>query len=78
LNYFLGIEVTSNSGGMILTQRKYAQDILRRVHMENCKPVVTPLCVSEKLSKHNGVPLCEKDVFAYRITVGALQYLTLT
>jgi hypothetical protein len=77
LNYFLGIEVASNSGGMILTQHKYAQDILGQVHMENCKPVSTPLCVSDKLSKHNGVPLCENDVFAYCSTVGALQYLTL-
>jgi hypothetical protein len=37
--------------------------------MENCKLVSTPLCVNDKLSKHNGVPLCEN---------GALQYLTLT
>jgi hypothetical protein len=29
LNYFLGIEVASNSGGMELSQWKYAQDILR-------------------------------------------------
>jgi hypothetical protein len=43
---FLGVEVASNSGGMTLTQRKYAQDILHRVHMENCKPVSTPLCVN--------------------------------
>jgi hypothetical protein len=66
LNYFLGIEVASNSGGMVLTQRKYAQDILRRVHMENCKPVTTPLCVTDKLSKHSGVALCEKDAFTAR------------
>jgi hypothetical protein len=66
LNYFLGIKVASNSGGMVLTQRKYAQDILRRVHMENCKLVTTPLCVTDKLSKHSGVALCEKDAFTAR------------
>jgi hypothetical protein len=63
---------------MVLTQRKYAQDIIRPVHIENCKHVSTPLCYTEKLSKHNDVPLCKKDSFAYQSTVGALQYLTLT
>jgi hypothetical protein len=57
---------------MTLTQRKYAQDILRRVHMENCKPVSTPLCVTDKLSKHNGTLLSEQGAFAYHSTVGAL------
>jgi hypothetical protein len=78
LHYFLGIEVAFNSWGMVLTQRKYAQDIIRPVHIENCKHVSTPLCYTEKLSKHNDVPLCEKDSFAYQSTVGVLQYLTLT
>jgi hypothetical protein len=78
LNYFLGIKVASNSGGMLLTQHKYAQDILRRVHMENCKPVATPLCVTEHLSRDSGVHLSDKDALVYRSTVGALQYLTLT
>jgi hypothetical protein len=78
LNYFLGIEVTYNSGGMTLTQQKYARDILSRVHMENCKSAATPLCATEKLSRAIGKPLTDKDAFVYRSTVGALQYLTLT
>jgi hypothetical protein len=57
---------------MTLTQRKYAQDIIRRVHMENCKPVSTPLCVTDKLSKHNGTLLSEQGAFAYHSTVGGL------
>jgi hypothetical protein len=46
--------------------------------MENCKPVQTPLCVSEKLSSFSGTSLGDQDTFLYRSTVGALQYLTLT
>ena len=33
LNFFLGIEVKKNKDGIILTQEKYATDLLRRVGM---------------------------------------------
>jgi hypothetical protein len=47
LNYFLGIEVTNMKDGLLLTQEKYASDLLKRVGMSNCKPVATPLSTSE-------------------------------
>ena len=43
LHYFLGIEVTKCKDGILLSQEKYAQDILNRVGMNNCKPSPTPL-----------------------------------
>jgi hypothetical protein len=46
--------------------------------MMNCKPVRTPMTVSEKLSSHDGTVLAAEDAFKYRSIVGALQYLTLT
>jgi hypothetical protein len=64
--------------GILLSQEKYATDILRRVGMLACKPVATPLSVSEKLSAHAGDQLGPKDVTQYRSIVGALQYLSLT
>ena len=64
--------------GILLTQEKYASDILRRVGMTDCKPVAAPLSVSEKLSAHEGSPLGPDDATNYRSVVGALQYLTLT
>ncbi|BAB90546.1 putative rice retrotransposon retrofit gag/pol polyprotein [Oryza sativa Japonica Group] len=78
LHYFLGIEVTKVSNGVILTQEKYANDMLKRVNMSNCKPVSTPLSVSEKLTLYEGSPLGPNDATQYRSIVGALQYLTLT
>lgn len=78
VHYFLGIEVNKFSDGIVLTQGKYTSDVLRRVGMNDCKPVSTPLSVSEKLSVHEGDLLGPNDATQYRSVVGALQYLTLT
>ncbi|XP_051211820.1 uncharacterized mitochondrial protein AtMg00810-like [Lolium perenne] len=78
LDYFLGIEVSYNPRGMVLTQRKYALDLLHRANMEHCRAVTTPLSSTDKLSRHTGDPLGPADVFSYRSLVGGLQYLTLT
>lgn len=78
LHYFLGIEVSKVKDGIVLTQDKYASDLLKKVNMSNCKPVSTPISTSEKLSVHDGSLLGEKDATQYRSIVGALQYLTLT
>jgi hypothetical protein len=78
LHYFLGIEVNKVRDGIVLTQEKYANDVLQRVGMINCKPVSTPLSTSEKLSANEGSLLGPSDVTNYRSVVGALQYLTLT
>jgi histone deacetylase 1/2 len=47
LHYFLGMEVTKVRDGIILSQDKYATDLLRRVNMSSCKPVSTPISTSE-------------------------------
>jgi len=79
LHYFLGIEVEKKSNGdLLLTQKKYARDILSRVGMANCKPVTIPMPSIEKMSRHDGDPLGPEDSTKYRSVVGALQYITLT
>ncbi|KAF7151725.1 hypothetical protein RHSIM_Rhsim02G0101900 [Rhododendron simsii] len=37
LHYFLGIEVHHTSDGLLLTQSKYARDLLERANMASCK-----------------------------------------
>jgi histone deacetylase 1/2 len=78
LNYFLGIEVKFLNGGLLLTQRKYASELLRRAGLLKCGPSPTPMISSEKLSAMDGTPLSADESTRYRSIVGGLQYLTMT
>ncbi|XP_066380470.1 uncharacterized protein [Miscanthus floridulus] len=78
LHFFLGIEVKRVGDGLLLSQERYATDVLSRSGMDRVKPVDTPLCVSEKLSLTARDPLSPEDATRYRSVVGALQYLMLT
>ena len=50
MNYFLGLEIHQSNVEIFISQRKYALKILKKFHIEKCKPVATPLFVNEKLS----------------------------
>ncbi|KAK4349644.1 hypothetical protein RND71_032399 [Anisodus tanguticus] len=74
LSYFLRIAVKRHSGGLFLSQRKYAAEIIERVGMSSCKSTPTPVDANPKLSATAGAPY--KDPTRYRSLAGALQYLT--
>ncbi|RVW53002.1 Retrovirus-related Pol polyprotein from transposon RE1 [Vitis vinifera] len=57
LKYFLGIEIAQSSFGVVLSQRKYALDILEETGMLDCKPVDTPMDPNVKLVPGQGEPL---------------------
>jgi hypothetical protein len=78
LHFFLGIEVKRNHNGLVLTQEKYATELLNKVGMHDCKSAPTPLSSTEQLSLYDDTPLGSEDSTQYRSIVGALQYLTLT
>jgi hypothetical protein len=42
LHYFLGIEVRRTQDGLVLSQQRYATDILFRSRMSKCKAIDTP------------------------------------
>jgi hypothetical protein len=78
LHFFLGIEVSKINEGILLSQRKYAMDLVKRAGMNSCKIVGTPISTTEKLSSHIGDPLGPNDATKFRSIVGGLQVLTLT
>ena len=75
LHYFLGIEVHYFSGGMILSQSKYACDLLDRAHMSGSKAIPTPMSIKNNASD---VSTPFPDPRLFRSIVGGLQYLTMT
>jgi len=76
LNYFLGLEVTSNSMGYYLSQFKYANDLVSRARLTDNKIGLSPPEVNVKLSSLEGSPLT--DATLYRQLVRSLVYLTVT
>jgi Reverse transcriptase (RNA-dependent DNA polymerase) len=76
LHYFLGIQVTSQSDGIHISQLQYIRDLLIRAKMDGAKPCSTPFSTGDPLSKFDGNPMA--DPHTYRSIVGALQYATIT
>ncbi|XP_031283362.1 ent-kaur-16-ene synthase, chloroplastic-like [Pistacia vera] len=48
---FLGMEIDQSSDGIFVCQERYANEVLKKFGMENCKPVDTILVPNMKLSK---------------------------
>ena len=77
LSYFLGIQVTSTQGGLLLHQSKYSRELLHRAGMTDCKPIPSPagfkyVVLSEADKKKY------EDPTNYKSLVGTLQYLIMT
>jgi hypothetical protein len=74
--YFLGIEVTKTTMGLMLSQRKYTLNIIQRAGMSSCKAVDTSTSPSSKLLLTSDTQY--SDPTCYRQIVGVLQYLIFT
>ena len=70
LNYFSGIAVTHHAGGLFLSQKKYAMEIIDRAGMSSCKSSPTPVDTKPKLSATSSTPF--EDPTLYRSLAGAL------
>jgi len=76
LHYFLGVEVLKMDSGLLLSQKRYIMDLLKKTNMHEAKPITSPMASSSTLSAFTGAPM--DDPSLYRSTVGSLQYLSLT
>eukprot|EP00253_Pinus_taeda_P028540 PITA_28540 len=73
MHYFLGMEVWQGDGEFFVSQGKYANEILRRFHMERNKPMETPLAGNWRKEDATSGEVVEATV--YRQLVGSLMYL---
>jgi len=87
LKYFLGIEFTRSTEGILMHQRKYALELIAEVGMSAAKPAGTPIDVNVKLTsklydeheKSHGAledPLVDQTM--YQRLIGKLLYLNMT
>jgi hypothetical protein len=72
LNFFLGVEVSSLSKGLVLIQEKYALDLLRHAGMLQCHSVLTPMTSTENLTSTHGDLLSSEDATTCHSIVGGL------
>lgn len=59
LSYFLGVQVTHMSTGMLLTQSKYIDDILHRLNMQGLKSTPSPTVLGKHLFISDGEPMID-------------------
>lgn len=57
LKHFLGLKVDQIEEWIFLCQQKYANNLLKKFRMVECKPISTPMKVNAKLFTHKGIDL---------------------
>ena len=73
LSYFLGMEFQILKQGMVLRQRKYVKEILKRFRMDDLNPTSSPVELNmnfEKNGKEDKV-----GVTLFKKIVGSLRYV---
>eukprot|EP00253_Pinus_taeda_P003572 PITA_03572 len=76
MHYFLGMEVWQKDGEVFVSQGMYANEILRRFHMEKCKPMQTPLASNWRKEDATSGEVVATTI--YWQLMGSLMYLVNT
>eukprot|EP00253_Pinus_taeda_P012840 PITA_12840 len=76
LRYFLGIEVDQSENGVLISQVKYVEAVLKRFNMQDSKAAVTPTVMGLKLTKEDNNK--DFDPSSYKSIVASLMYLIAT
>jgi hypothetical protein len=62
LHFFLGLKISQDASCIKLSQAKYAQDLLERFHMTECKSSPTPFLSGVKLEDGRDTPLVDNTL----------------
>ena len=76
LHYFLGMEILDTAGGVLISQRKFALDLLKEYDCIRYTSLSSPLDPNVKLKAKEGTLL--SDPTYYSLLVGKLNFLTNT
>jgi hypothetical protein len=63
LHFFLGLDINQDASTIKMSQTKYAQDVLERFHMADCKSSLTPFLSRVKLEDSGDTPLVEYTLY---------------
>ena len=74
LTLFLGLQVSQLEKWTFISQTKYIKEMLKKIKMEESKPVSTPMMIGCKLSKSD--KSLEVDHTMYRSMISSLLYVT--
>jgi hypothetical protein len=73
LTFFLGFQIKQLKEGTFICQIKYTKDMLKKLDMENAKPIKTPMPTNGHLDLNEDGKAIDQKV--YRSMIGSLLYL---
>ena len=76
LKYFLGLQIKQENEGIYISQQKYIRDHLKKIDVQDCKPLGTPM--SSSLSPDKDDLGKAMDNKLYRSMIGSLLFLTVS
>lgn len=76
MHYLLGLEVWKGDGDFFMSQGKYSYEILQIFHMENCKPMDTPLAKNQRKESASFGEIVDATIYIH--ILGSWMYLVNT
>ena len=73
IKFFVGLQVHTLKHDIFVTQSKYIKEILKKIGLEDSKPISTPLAIGHKLSKNDESAKVNQTM--YRSMIGKMQYV---
>ncbi|XP_026417233.1 uncharacterized protein LOC113312711 [Papaver somniferum] len=76
LSYFLGLQIQQQKNSILLSQEKYARNLVEKFELRDAKPMETSMLTTGKIQSNPGEKSVDQKL--YRSMIGSLLYLTAT